>query len=958
MMALRIMRSFAVPLAALLAGWLALTGILAWRANGEMREELLQQVRMAAQSVAVESVQALVGDETDLDKPEYGRLKDQFEALIRVNSRYRYIYLMGRRDDGAVFFFIDTGQPEDRAKEARPGQTYDDIQTGLREALIYASEAVEGPYADAWGAFITGAVPLRDPRTGKVVAMLGVDVDVGGWRREVWAAVALPSFLLFAMLAAMAAAVVALRQHRRDLRQMRDMFESRDMSRPIAGSALRRTRQNALVLALVLLVVCVAGNMALKRYVIMPDFERLEAMEAERVVSGCLDAIGREAEQLGLLVLDWAFWDDTYEFLDGKNPDYPSANLEWPALSKSQIDMVHMCTSDGETVVQGIFDPVREAMVELTAFPRAGRLKPVRLLEHPDPEAPQTGLLLTESGPMLVASAGVLTTKMEGPSPGTIVLGRFLRGELPKNLAKQMGVAPPAIDSAESPDLGGREKRALSKLVPGGTMLDIIDENRMIGHGLLADVDGRPALLVSVELPRSIVQRGRASARLVSGILFLAVLGVGVGIFAWSAAASGELRRRHAHVEALVARRTAALAESEGRLAATLRSIGDGVIACDREGRVERLNQVAEALTGWTSAEAEGKRIEEIFRIVDARSRVPRENPAERALREGAVVALANHTVLIGRNGVECHIADSCAPIRDAEGCVWGAVLVFRDVTERLRIEEMMMQNEKMLSVGGLAAGMAHEINNPLGGMIQTASVMAERLLNLDLPANRRAAEEAGTTMESISAFMEERGIVRMLENIRKSGSRAAEIVTNMLSFARKDDMAKYGMHDLAVLLDRCVDMAGSDYDLKKKTDFRQIEVVREYEAGLPPVPCESGKIQQVLLNVLRNGAEAMQEGGKAGQKHRFTLRLAHEKAARRIRIEIEDNGPGMDEATRRRVFEPFFTTKPPDRGTGLGLSVSYFIVTENHGGEMRVESEPGKGATFTIWLPLERMGA
>ncbi len=125
---------------------------------------------------------------------------------------------------------------------------------------------------------------------------------------------------------------------------------------------------------------------------------------------------------------------------------------------------------------------------------------------------------------------------------------------------------------------------------------------------------------------------------------------------------------------------------------------------------------------------------------------------------------------------------------------------------------------------------------------------------------------------------------------------------------------------------------------------------------NLPDILCEAGKIQQVILNILRNGAEAMQTEAEQekGKTPHFVLRLAHEQETGRVRIEIEDNGPGMDEAARKRVFEPFFTTKPVGVGTGLGLSVSYFIITENHGGEMSVESTPGEGTTFIISLPLE----
>ncbi len=127
---------------------------------------------------------------------------------------------------------------------------------------------------------------------------------------------------------------------------------------------------------------------------------------------------------------------------------------------------------------------------------------------------------------------------------------------------------------------------------------------------------------------------------------------------------------------------------------------------------------------------------------------------------------------------------------------------------------------------------------------------------------------------------------------------------------------------------------------------------MREYEDNLPPLPCESGTFQQVLLNIFRNGAHAMQEAKTA--LPRFVIRTRLEKDRKMLRIEIADNGPGMDEETRKRVFEPFFTTKTVGQGTGLGMSVSYFIITENHQGEMSVESSPGDGAKYTLRLPLE----
>jgi signal transduction histidine kinase len=188
---------------------------------------------------------------------------------------------------------------------------------------------------------------------------------------------------------------------------------------------------------------------------------------------------------------------------------------------------------------------------------------------------------------------------------------------------------------------------------------------------------------------------------------------------------------------------------------------------------------------------------------------------------------------------------------------------------------------------------------------------------------------------------------------ILEAGNRAAAIVENMLSFARKGTQS-LDPCDLAELLDKTVALAEKDYDLKKKYDFKQIRIEREYEENVPLVKCEYSKIQQVFLNILKNGAEAMAEWrdrNSGDQKiPKFILRVRHLDGT--VLIEIEDNGPGIPEQVCKRIFEPFFTTKPVGVGTGLGLSVSYFIITQNHAGEMSVESEPGKGARFVIKLP------
>lgn len=373
------------------------------------------------------------------------------------------------------------------------------------------------------------------------------------------------------------------------------------------------------------------------------------------------------------------------------------------------------------------------------------------------------------------------------------------------------------------------------------------------------------------------------------------------------------------------------------------------LIGVDANGMVTQWNKTAEQTTGINAKTAQGQLLATVYPQMTSEMDIVLKNSRKLEIRHERKQSRISETGTLYEdvtiypltsNGVE------------------GAVIRVDNVTEKVRMEEMMIQSEKMLSVGGLAAGMAHEINNPLAGMMQSANVAINRLTNLDLPANQRAAEKAGISLEAIHSFMENRGIITMLDHIHASGSRAATIVSNMLSFARKSN-SEFVKHNLGGLIQQTVELAGSDYDLKKKFDFRQIQIRYEFEEDIPLVPCESSKIQQVLLNILRNGAEAMQEGKNSAQnsddeKSRFLIRLIHEKATQQVRIEIQDNGPGMKEEIRKRIFEPFYTTKQTDQGTGLGLSVSYFIITENHNGEMSVDSTLNEGSTFTIRLPIE----
>ena len=367
------------------------------------------------------------------------------------------------------------------------------------------------------------------------------------------------------------------------------------------------------------------------------------------------------------------------------------------------------------------------------------------------------------------------------------------------------------------------------------------------------------------------------------------------------------------------------------------------LVGIDTDGKVTQWNRNAENAVGLPAHEAEGQLLIDVFPRLAGEMEKVRQAIADGQTRRDEKVAF--------RDGGETRFSDVTIYPLIANG-VEGAVIRLDDITERVRLEEMMIQSEKMLSVGGLAAGMAHEINNPLAGILQNIQVVLDRTLG-DLPANEEAARQCGASLDAIRAYLRRRDVPEMLDTVRDSGKQAAKIVKNMLSFSRKSGSG-FEPRDLGDLLDRTIELASNDYDLRKKYDFRKIEIVKQYDPNLPQVSCEPTQIQQVVLNLLQNGAHAMAERAEPTEKLRFVLRTVLERDM--ARIEVEDNGPGISEEHRHRVFEPFYTTKEAGVGTGLGLSVSYFIVTENHGGTMAVESTPGVGTKFIVRLPLERV--
>ena len=367
----------------------------------------------------------------------------------------------------------------------------------------------------------------------------------------------------------------------------------------------------------------------------------------------------------------------------------------------------------------------------------------------------------------------------------------------------------------------------------------------------------------------------------------------------------------------------------------------------DGKGRFLRWNRNVETISGYTANEI-SQMTSDLF-FPEAERPAVRE-AIGRVFTEGWATIEAN---FLSKDGSTAPYLMTGTRI-DIEGNPLLAGLGM-DITERkqaerekLILERQVQHAQKLESIGVLTAGIAHEINNPLAGILQSVSVLINRLTG-DLPANDKAAKASGTSISAIRQYLELRKIPGMLENIRNSGNMAAKIVKNMLNFSRKSEKV-ISSHNLGGLMDQALELFQTNYDMKKGYDFKKIEIVRDYDHAVCPVPCEASKIQQVFMNILKNGAEAMTEAKNRSTQPTFMLSVRDDDAW--VRVEIEDNGPGMDSTTRRRVFEPLYTTKSAGKGTGLGLSVSYYIITNDHDGEISVEDSKSGGTRFVIRLP------
>jgi len=356
-------------------------------------------------------------------------------------------------------------------------------------------------------------------------------------------------------------------------------------------------------------------------------------------------------------------------------------------------------------------------------------------------------------------------------------------------------------------------------------------------------------------------------------------------------------------------RRVKELIRKERDFSRTIIETADAlIIGLDLEGRIVLFNRKCEEVTGYSKREILGRVIWDALipeRCLEGVKKVFESSSFDQ-------LPSRFENPWLTKSGEERMISWHTTNVKDAEGNINLVLGIGIDITEQRKLEERMLQSEKLASIGELVSGVAHELNNPLTSILGYSQILLGKARDIDLRKD--------------------------LERIADSAERASKIVRNLLTFARRrePDGRKININEV---LENTIELR--TYDPK----CSDIKIVKEFSPDIPPVSADFHQLQQVFLNLIVNAEQAISSARKGS-----TIRIKTEEIGRNVRITVSDDGPGISRENLRKIFDPFFTTK--EQGTGLGLSISYGIV-KDHGGEIWAESQEGKGTIFFIELPI-----
>ncbi len=667
----------------------------------------------------------------------------------------------------------------------------------------------------------------------------------------------------------------------------------------------------------------------------LKGYEELEKENTSENMDRVATALSGRLETITRLCKDWAVWDETYEFAQDGNTGFIERNLSaTESYANVGVSLFMVLNTEGEVVYHKGFDHTHWTEI---VFPETEiqSLADSPLVTQSSTQKISSGITILSGKPFLVVSEPILTSLGEGPSTGTLIMGRFIDPEIIADFTKSTNLSIFVMD-INNGGLPREVKDTLVNQVNNSADFIIMKKRNILeGYMIYNNIYGQPAFILRVDMQRQIYNEGEKSLAYLHISLFLVSITFFL-VFSYlinvtvikrmttlsqdvndignennlakrvSMPGTDEISGLASNINKMLD----SLEQSESEIRSQkefidqiLDNTPNAVLVADIRQRVILTNSTFDKLLGTSSKSMIGKQISDIPHI------------AEITNKAAAFLDSQNPGY---RTELHCKDNDFQKKLTITFTRIKGnnlLLVTIADVTADIERQDRLYLTDRLASVGEMASGIAHELNNPLSSIVGLSELLKEE----DLPESIR--EDIYT--------------------INNEAQRAAGVVKNMLSFARR-----HASNRQPVLVNQVIEdiLRLRAYHWK----INNITVECNMDQGLPAIMADYFQMQQVFLNIILNAEQSMIDAQGKGN-----LKVKTEKKENNVRITISDNGSGIAEENLKRIFDPFFTTKDVGRGTGLGLSICYGIVSA-HNGQIEVHSETGKGATFIIEIPLQ----
>jgi signal transduction histidine kinase len=676
----------------------------------------------------------------------------------------------------------------------------------------------------------------------------------------------------------------------------------------------------------------------ISNFIYLKGFETLENQQVESSVSRIAGVINNKLNTLDNFCQDWANWDDTYNFATGHNPEYAARNLMDETFATQEISLILVLNTSGEMIYGKAYDIINAQDTglpgDLPVFLTSSFVK-----NAVDAQKEFTGVTVLSGQPLMAAFRPIYTSLNEGPIAGYLLVGRFIDDSFIKSLSIATQF-PVTILPMQNPGQNPEMDTALNSLeVPGLTFIKTENNKTIDGYGEFKDLNGNPAFIYKVSIPRDIFAQGqRAVIYLHASLFVIAIAFCVIFVFFFrrliltrlttlanavntigsrgeisnrvQIKGNDELSRLADNINGMLE----SLEKSETRRQSQKEVIGNivtitpnGIVAVNDNGHITLLNDAFRAMFDLKNRNMMGVKLEDLPDMSDIAIEINN-------FRLSRMTSFKKEIHRV-RNGVNKIYIANFARLKEEELYI----LYLMDISEERAKQESLYLTDRLASVGEMASGIAHELNNPLTSIIG----LSEIVMRDDVPESVK--EDVGL--------------------IKSESHRAAGIVRNLLSFARKNAAVKQ-VANINKIINDVLRLRSYEHGVNN------IKVVKELDNNLPDIMVDYSQIQQVFINIILNAEFAMVNAHGKG-----ILKIKAETAGSMLRITFTDDGPGIEPGNLRHIFDPFFTTKEAGKGTGLGLSISYGIVTA-HNGRIYATSEFGKGAAFVVELPLNSPAA